>query len=155
MMAMGKTVAEMALSLALEEQARGVFENPPHSNRGDRIDEYQEGRSSLGQAWCLKFVHWCFTQAAARLGQKNPLPKIYAVQPFLLWAYRERKVVPSPLPGDVLIKKPAKHVGLVLTALERGAFTSVEGNTYTADKEKEGVYIVRRLSAINYLFVRL
>ena len=100
-------------------------------------------------------MHWCFTQAASRLHVKNPLPATYAVDAFLAWASRERKIVPVPDRGDILVKKPAKHVGLVLGAPDRGTFSSVEGNTYTADKEKEGVYIVRRLNVANYLFVRV
>jgi hypothetical protein len=78
-----QSISELALAIALQEQARGVFESPPHSNRGERIDEYQTGRADLGQAWCLKFVHWCFTQAAARQGVRNPLPAVFGVPVFL------------------------------------------------------------------------
>lgn len=149
------SLGEMAVVVALEEKNRGVFESPPHSNRGARIDQYQEGRASFGQPWCLKFVDWSFAQAAARVHQKNPLPNLWAVGPFLEWAYREKRVVQGARRGDILVKRPARHVGLVLTAPENGTFSSVEGNTYTSDREKEGVYVVRRLKVENYLFVRL
>jgi hypothetical protein len=43
-----------------------------------------------------------------------------------------------------------------LTELVGGdAFSSVEGNTFKSDPEKEGVYVVTRLHAMKYEFVRV
>jgi hypothetical protein len=54
---MANTVAELAVEIALQEAAAGVFERE-NDNRGDRIDEYQQSTSGrLGEAWCLKFVY--------------------------------------------------------------------------------------------------
>src|SRR4051812_21978906 len=117
----------LALEIALAEASAGVYEDPPRSNRGPRVGEYQTGRASLGQAWCLKFVHWSYTQAALRLGVPNPLPRIYFVSSFLDWARQQNKVVVEPRKGDIIVKKPAKHVGLMLTEEVGGAFSSVEG----------------------------
>src|SRR5439155_13016392 len=96
------TLAELAVTIALEEARRGVFENA-NDNRGERIDEYQRTTSgALGEAWCAKFVYWCYGQAAGRLGVKNPLPPIFGAAQLELWAMRERKIVTSPALGDVL-----------------------------------------------------
>jgi len=150
------SLAALALEIGLAEAEAGVYEDPPHSNRGPRVDVYQTGRASLGQAWCLKFVNWCYAQAATRLSVPNPLPPIYLVSAFLDWARKQGKIVTEPMKGDILVKKPAQHVGLVLTELVGGdVFSSVEGNTFTSDPEKEGVYVVKRLHAGKYEFVRV
>jgi hypothetical protein len=48
------SVAELAVEIALQEAAAGVFERA-NDNRGDRIDEYQQSASGrLGEAWCLQ-----------------------------------------------------------------------------------------------------
>jgi len=60
----------------------------------------------------------------------------------------------EPKAGDIIVKKPDKHAGLLFTLPVGQSFSSVEGNTWTKDKDKEGVYIVRRLLTINYEFVR-
>ncbi len=76
----GRSVAEVAVEIALAEAKRGVFETA-NNNRGPRIDEYQRlANSKLGQAWCAKFVFWCFVQAALRVGVKNPLPSRIAAR---------------------------------------------------------------------------
>ena len=155
---MGKpppSLAALALDIALAEASAGVYEDPPRSNRGPRVDEYQTGRASLGQAWCLKFVHWCYTQAAVRLGCPNPLPKIYLVSAFLDWARKDDRVVATPEKGDIIAKRSAAHVGLMLTEPVASSFSSVEGNTWATDKTKEGVFVVKRLHVINYEFVRI
>jgi hypothetical protein len=80
------TLAELAVTIALEEARRGVFENA-NDNRGPRVDEYQQTTSGvLGEAWCVKFVYWCFEQASGRLGAKNPMPKIFGAAQFEQWA---------------------------------------------------------------------
>jgi len=48
------SLAALALEIGLAEAEAGVYEDPPHSNRGPRVDVYQTGRASLGQAWCLR-----------------------------------------------------------------------------------------------------
>lgn len=155
MPAAAQTLPELALEIGLAEAEAGVYEDPPHSNRGKRVDEYQTDRGALGQAWCLKFVNWCYSQAAIRLNVPNPLPQIYLVSALLNWAQKEGKMVETPRKGDILVKKPAQHAGLVLTEPVASSFSSVEGNTWTKDKEKEGVYVVRRLHTDRYLFVRV
>ena len=52
----GRSVAEVAVEIALDEARRGVFETA-NNNRGPRIDEYQTlANKTLGEKWCAKFV---------------------------------------------------------------------------------------------------
>src|SRR5438132_10481940 len=85
------TLAEMAVSLALEEARRGVFERA-NDNRGDRVDEYEKLAGMQGEAWCAMFVYWCYEQAAARLGVKNPMPRIFGAAQLEVWGAREKKM---------------------------------------------------------------
>jgi hypothetical protein len=134
-------VAELAVVVAKEELARGVFETN-NDNRGERVEEYLRLLSlPAGLPWCLSFVYWCFNQAASRLAVKNPLPRTGLCSALVSWATREQKLVTTPAPGDVLVIKPSKHAGLVVgTKLSTGKVPSIEGNTWAGAQQKEGVY---------------
>lgn len=120
------SLAELAVTVALEEAQRGVCERD-NDNRGERVDEYEKLARMEGQAWCAMFVFWCYEQAAGRLGLKNPMPRIFGASQLESWGVREKKVVPVPAVGDVLIKEH-RHAGLVTgPALANGTFASVEG----------------------------
>jgi hypothetical protein len=152
------TLAEFAVNIALEEARRGVFESD-NNNRGERVDEYQTTASGvLGEAWCVKFVYWCYEQAAGRLGVKNPMPKIFGAAQFEAWATRERRLVTSPIAGDVLIKEH-RHAGLVTGApLPAGTVPSVEGNTWANSDfahRREGVYVLKNERVLKCSFVRV
>ena len=74
------SIAELAVSIALAEAKAGVFETA-NDNRGPRVDLYATGANGvLGEAWCVKFVYWCFAQAAAKMLVTNPMPKIFAAK---------------------------------------------------------------------------
>ncbi len=52
----------------------GVREDPPASNRGKRVQEYQASVGvDPGEPWCAAFVYWCFAAAAAELNVANPM----------------------------------------------------------------------------------
>lgn len=124
------SVSELAVTIALQEAQSGVFETN-NDNRGPRVDQYQQLAGGLmGYAWCAMFVFWCFDQAAARPGVKNPMPRIYGATELELWAIREKKIVTTPALGDILIKEH-RHAGLVTgPAKPDGTFPSVEGTTW-------------------------
>jgi hypothetical protein len=157
MVGMKSTISELAVSTALGEAVQGIFETA-NDNRGPRVDEYQSTSGVLGQAWCVKFVYWCFEQAAGRLGMKNPMPRIFAVAQFEIWATREKKLVTTPALGDVLIKEH-RHAGLVTgPPLSVGTFPSVEGNTWAnADfaHRREGVYVLKNEKVVKCTFARI
>ena len=47
-----ETLGERAMQVSIEEQRDGVHEDPPHSNRSPRIDQYRRGIGSPGENWC-------------------------------------------------------------------------------------------------------
>ena len=52
----------------------GVCEDPPGSNKGKRIGEYQRAVGiDSGEPWCVAFVFFCFANAARVLKIKNPM----------------------------------------------------------------------------------
>jgi hypothetical protein len=153
----GRSIAEVAVEVALEEAKRGVFETA-NNNRGSRIDEYQRvATNTLGQAWCAKFVFWCFDQAAVRVGAKNPLPRIWGAGQLEDWAIAQKKAVTTPALGDVFIKEH-RHVGLVAGRLmTSGTIQSVEGNTWAGTKfenRREGVYVLNNTKVVKCTFIR-
>jgi len=155
---MATTVAELAVEIALQEAAAGVFERE-NDNRGDRIDEYQQSTSGrLGEAWCLKFVYWCFEQAARRLNTKNPMPAFFGASQFEDWAKASKKLVAAPARGDVFVKE-SRHGGLVTgPAIPGGTFPSVEGNTWAKSDfahRREGVYVLQKEKVARCTFARL
>jgi hypothetical protein len=151
-----REVAEEAVNMALAEAAKGVCETN-NDNRGPRVDEYQMVNGTLGEAWCAKFVYWCFQQAALKLDVSNPCPKIFGAGELQKWGEKNKRIVDSPERGDVLIKRK-KHAGLVTgPAQQNGTFPSVEGNTWAnTDEEhkKEGVYVIKKTRVSDCKFIR-
>lgn len=152
------SISQFAVTIALQEAAAGVFERA-NDNRGDRVDVYQQSTSGvLGEAWCLKFVYWCFEQAARRLNAKNPMPAIFGAAQFEAWAKSANKLVATPALGDVFVKE-SRHGGLVTgPTIAGGTFPSVEGNTWAKSDfahRREGVYALQNEKAARCTFARL
>ena len=150
-------VAKAAVKVALAEAAQGVFETD-NDNRGPRVDEYQMVSGKLGQAWCAKFVYWCFQQAALKVGAANPFPRIFGASEMEKWGIEEGRVVTEPSCGDIMVKEH-RHVGLVTgPALANGNFPSVEGNTWAKTDfahRREGVYVLNNEKVSRCTFIRL
>ena len=146
---------DLVVKIALDEAKRGVFENA-NDNRGERVDEYQvTANSTVGQMWCAKFAWWCFEQAASRLHQRNPFPRIFAAAALETWASREKLIVASPGPGDLFVKA-RRHVGIAAGPLTRaGTVPAVEGNTWTGKKRRDGVYATDTTRGEICVFIRL
>jgi hypothetical protein len=156
-MAIMESIARFAVDVALKEAKSGVFENA-NDNRGTRIDLYASAANGvMGEAWCAKFVYWCYSQAAATLGVGNPMPKIFGAKALEVWAKRQNKLYDTPAAGDVLIKEH-RHAGLVTgPATAAGTFPSVEGNTWagtTFAKRREGVYVLSNEKVASCTFIR-
>jgi hypothetical protein len=152
------SIGELAVQIGLDEARRGVFE-ANNDNRGVRVDDYARAANGVfGEAWCVKFVFWCYAQAAARLGVKNPLPRIFGAHQLEIWAARENKAVKAPVAGDVLIKEH-KHAGLVSgSPLANGTFPSVEGNTWANTDfahRREGVYALKNEQVAKCTFIHI
>jgi hypothetical protein len=135
-----------------------VFETA-NDNRGPRIDLYATAANGvMGEAWCVKFVYWCYSEAATRLRVTNPMPKLFAAKALEIWGQQKSKIVKTPAAGDILIKEH-RHGGLVLgPPLPNGTFPSVEGNTWagtTFANRREGVYVLKNERVSSCTFIRL
>ena len=153
----------------------GVMEDPPGSNRGERVDEYLRAvgldPAAGSYAWCAAFVYWCFSKGAAAAGRVNPLPKTAGA--LALWrgagaagarqiSSAEAQATPSLVrPGQIFVLSTGGgfgHVGFVESAAA-GVLTTIEGNTNDGGS-REGVGVFRRtgpngrkLSSINKGFL--
>jgi hypothetical protein len=164
------SLATDALEFAVAEV--GVLEEPPHSNRGPRVDQYAQAvglNPADGLPWCVAFVYWCFQQAADRASRKNPLPKTAGVLKHWSAATKLRsvqivkgvKAVETPTlvqPGFLFVMDfggGVGHIGFVADFVN-GHLVTVEGNT-GHDGTREGIGVFRRtqrrLSNINLGFV--
>lgn len=147
-------VALLAVEIAVEDAHRGVFESAGN-NRGPEIDDLQRSANAqVGQPWCAKFVWWCFQRAASRLSVKNPFPRLFLSSALESWAVRENLIVGSPERGDVFVKE-RRHTGLATGPILSGLFVpAAEGNTYTINPAKEGVYLTKKTRAERCVFFR-
>jgi len=151
----------------------GVREDPPGSNRGKKIEEYQASVGvDPGEPWCAAFVYWCSATAASDLGVANPMKekKCRTGSVVELWnqanANGARIVThdaaladPSRvLPGTVFVITMTGghgHTGLVSRVIGNGLET-IEGNT-NDDGSREGIGVFRRtgrsIASINRGFI--
>jgi hypothetical protein len=152
----------------------GVLEEPPGSNRGKRVEEYQRCVGiSPGDPWSLAFVFFCFATAATALGRKNPMKEADCKTGSVLDLWnraRRAKNVTTLLSSDA-IDDPSKvalgmvfvistgvgngHTGLV-AGVNGNRLETIEGNTNDGGS-REGIGVFRRtgrtISSINRGFV--
>lgn len=135
----------------------GVTENPPGSNRGKHIDEWQRKFSPnyIGFSWCGAFVGAMLEYA----GVKGLVGSRIIYTPHILEDARRgvngfEKLVPldEARRGDlVLFNFPGgagvDHVGMALGGYRNGAIETVEGNTSstTAGSQSNGGGVFRRI----------
>jgi peptidoglycan hydrolase-like protein with peptidoglycan-binding domain len=148
----------------------GVREEPLGSNKGKRVVEYQAsvGIPGGGEPWCAAFVYFCFQQAAAKLGVKNPVIKTASVLDHWNTA-RDQGIkrvlhddaVQNPAlvkPGMIFIISTGNgtgHTGLV-ESISGTKLVTIEGNT-NDDGSREGIGVFRRsgrsIDSINRGFI--
>jgi peptidoglycan hydrolase-like protein with peptidoglycan-binding domain len=163
------SLATAALAWAVDEI--GQMENPPGSNRGERIDDYARAvglRPESALPWCAAFVYWCFTQAAQNKGVPNPVVRTAGVLDH--WTKAGARGVHRVLgstaknspelvqPGFIFIMDfggGAGHTGFV-ESVAGGRLVTIEGNTNDGGS-REGVGVFRResrkISSINKGFL--
>ena len=140
------TVREKALRKAIPEL--GVHEEPPGSNSGPRVRQYQAATNlgGTGWPWCMAFVCWCYKQAG------HPLPYPTAsVGAFLNWAGGVGDIVRRPFRGDLVCYRFdadnwPDHVGIVERVLAVrwrgrefvGWVRTIEGNTSLTSNDNGG-----------------
>lgn len=145
--------------LALERAKRyvGVRENPPNSNRGPLIDQWNlRAGVPLGTPWCASFVCAMFGD----VGRPIRYPRRASVGFLYAWAEDMGFAVDRPLRGDLVCYDwdgtPGyvgwlDHIGFVdrvLAVRWRGkAFVgwirTVEGNTSFTDQSNGGQVMIR------------
>ncbi|MGA7215722.1 MAG: peptidoglycan-binding protein [Terrimicrobiaceae bacterium] len=150
----------------------GVLEQPPGSNKGPRVEQYQKSVGiDRGDFWCVAFVYFCFEQAAKKLGVVNPMkPKFRTGGVLELWVRARGAGIPT-LTHDDALDDPSKvepgmifilatgggfgHAGLVESA-QGGKLVTIEGNTNDSGS-RNGIGVYRRsgrsISSINRGFV--
>ncbi|QEN14838.1 CHAP domain-containing protein [Mycolicibacterium sp. ELW1] len=81
---------------------------------------------SPGVPWCAFFVSWCYLQTT---GSRPPWNNPGWVQSIYAWAANNRRLVGTPLRGD-MFGLGGNHIGLVARSL-RDRVITVESNTST------------------------
>ena len=133
----------------------GVKEEPPGSNRGPLIDEWNlEANGVLGEPWCMSFQHAMFKECGVTLGGWA------GVENFLEWSLVHGYSVSRPFRGDLVCfdwnaDRWYDHVGIVDRVLAVGpggrppyVIRTVEGNVGDA------VRVMRR-AGLRWRFCRV
>ncbi len=147
----------------------GVTEHPYGSNRGPKVDEYQEATDAgvHGFPWCAAFASWNLKRAGYNVTQ---IHNRASVGYFLKWAQEKGYVVKRPLRGDLVCYKfdhdnwpdHIGHVERVLSLRPLGYFLlqTVEGNTSfdSAGSQSNGGAVARKrrmVKASSVDFIRI
>ena len=157
-----KLLAE-AVKVALSQV--GVMEDPPGSNRGQKVEEYLASTGlGGGNFWCAAFIYWCFKEASENIGKPNPLFK--TAHCMTHWNKTTGKKIavadavnkPSLVkPGRIFILNTggaSGHTGLV-EKVEGGFIHTIEGNSNPAGSSNGiGVFkLTRKINKINRGFI--
>ena len=138
----------------------GVCEEPPGSNRGKRVGEYQRAVGiDPGEPWCVAFLFFCFASAARELKVANPIEQAGCKTGSVLdlWNRARRAKGVTLLLHDDALGDPSKvkpgmifaistgggngHVGLVANVVGNRLET-IEGNTNDGGS-REGIGVFR------------
>ena len=153
----------------------GVREEPPGSNKGRRVVEYQRAAGvDPGEPWCVAFLYFCFESAALSLGMRNPMDdgdcKTGSVLD--LWNRARRAGNTLVLLREQALDDPSQvipgmifaistgggngHVGLVVR-VDGNRLETIEGNTNDGGS-REGIGVFRRtgrtIDRINRGFIK-
>ena len=122
--------------IAIANHEHGVHEQPPGSNSGDRVRQYQAATDvpGTGWPWCMAFIIWCATSA----GIAVPYRGAY-VPHFVRWAKQAGRIRKKPVRGFAVCfdwdnDGVADHIEQV-TGIKRGTptFYTDGGNTSQGD----------------------
>jgi hypothetical protein len=165
------TVTEDAGNALLTETLKsaqsqvGVMEDPPGSNRGQKVEAYQASVGiGAGTYWCAAFLYWCFQQASNNLNRRNPVLKTGHCMTH--WNNTPGKKIlaadavnkPSLVkPGHIFIINTGGshgHTGLV-EKVEGGFIHTIEGNSNPSGSSNGiGVFRnMRKIARINRGFI--
>jgi hypothetical protein len=142
-----ETYGAKALRIALTQV--GTKEDPPDSNTGPKVREYQSATDlgGTGWPWCAGFFHWAYTHAGAVQPYRSAsVPKLLG-----WYTHRQRVVQPDQVrPGDAVIYDWQRdgtpdHIGLFRRWMTPAHtdFEAVEGNTAVGNNSNGGEVMVR------------
>jgi hypothetical protein len=158
-----KALSAQALKVAISQL--GVMENPEGSNSGPEVNAYLKSVGlGPGYYWCAAFIYWCFQQASAELGKKNPVFKTAGCLNH--WNKTTGKKIkaaaavenPSLLkPGHIFILNHGSgmgHTGLI-EKIEGGYIHTIEGNSNPEGSSNGiGVFrLERKIATINQGYI--
>ena len=134
------TAADKVLRVA--EAELGVTEEPPGSNTGPSVRQYQQATSlpGTGWPWCAAFVEWVWEQAGVSTDACSPSTAVMAaVARRLGWDG-------DPAPGAAVVW-PGVHTGILVAPISPGVWATIEGNTadgvHRRTRSLTGTVIVR------------
>lgn len=124
--------SEIELFLLVAESQVGVTENPPGSNRGEKIKQYLAATGlGSGLPWCMAFLSWTGDFA---LGARWPLPLVAGCVSAYEDADARDMVHALPNRGALFLQWVPRmgrfaHAGVCLSPVRGGAWVTIEGNT--------------------------
>ena len=148
------SIPERLVELAKKEV--GVREHPRNTNRGKRVQEFQNATwlDGTGWAWCAAFICWLCREAGVK---DSVRPKTAGAWDFERWARKASSPVNLYKPasktkiqaGDILVFSQS-HIGLASHGQGVKSVSTIEGNTdASGSREGGGVYArSRRLSEV-------
>lgn len=124
----------------------GQQEHPKGSNWGHPVQDYLSSVDvHFAAAWCMAFMYWCVSDAAAQLGLPNPLKKTAGcLQQWNL--SKELRVISIPARGDIFIMDHGHgvgHTGIVESVNSDKGLNTIEGNTNDTGS-REGFEVLRK-----------
>ena len=155
----------LAGALNIAQSQIGVMEDPPGSNRGNRVEEYQNSVGiAAGTFWCAAFLYWCFQKTSENLNKRNPVLKTGHCMTH--WNKTPGKkiaaadAVNKPIlikPGHIFIINTGGshgHTGMV-EKVEGGFIHTIEGNSNPSGSSNGiGVFQnTRKIAKINRGFI--
>lgn len=155
----------LAETLIIAQSQMGVMEDPPGSNRGAKVEEYQASVGiGAGTFWCAAFLYWCFQKACDKAGRTNPVLRTGHCMTH--WRdTRGKKIAAADAVNKPSLVKPGQifiintggshgHTGLI-EKIEGGFIHTIEGNTNPSGSSNGiGVFNnVRKIAKINRGFI--
>lgn len=144
----------------------GVCEDPPSSNSGKRVREYQNATNlagTTGWPWCAAFTAWCHARSGRKLSGFST-----AYVPSYVRSAKDRenglRVVRASdaIPGDLVCfdwgqDGVSDHIGVLATKVTpNGNFRAIEGNTAFGDDSNGGKVMERdRNTSQVQVFIRV
>ena len=158
-------VRRIAVEIALVEVKKHVKEEGT-KNYGPEIAKYKKAAHSPKEkehGWCGMFVHWCYKEAANRVGVCLPFrpESLWRGNKLYKWAMANPYsfVYTSPiLPGDiyVLSKNNMNHIGLVIEEMTDSAIMqTIDGNQSYEDSGRDSLVKRTRHFAETSFIVRI